>query len=83
MKALGTWVDRGVLKEDEEGIFRLLEVAEAKPTLKRGKSKVMDTALANMVVPPPTQQQQQAEQMRMYWKVSRPLVKTVPELINE
>lgn len=28
LKALITWVDLGVLKEDEENVFRLLEVAE-------------------------------------------------------
>lgn len=29
LKALATWVDLGVLKEDTENSFRLLEVAEA------------------------------------------------------
>jgi anaphase-promoting complex subunit 2 len=29
LKALLTWVDKGVLKEDSENVFRLLEVAEA------------------------------------------------------
>jgi anaphase-promoting complex subunit 2 len=28
LKALITWIDLGVLKEDEENTFRLLEVAE-------------------------------------------------------
>jgi anaphase-promoting complex subunit 2 len=28
LKALVTWVDMGVLKEDTEGSFRLLEIAE-------------------------------------------------------
>ena len=32
LKALLTWVDLGVLKEDEEGTFRLLEVAEEPST---------------------------------------------------
>jgi len=32
LKALLTWVDLGVLKEDQEGVFRLLEVAEEATT---------------------------------------------------
>lgn len=35
LKALSTWVDLGVLKEDSEDTFRLLEVAEeATPGIK-------------------------------------------------
>jgi hypothetical protein len=41
LKALVTWVDMGVLKEDTEGTFRLLEIAEeptpgAKTTSRQG-----------------------------------------------
>jgi anaphase-promoting complex subunit 2 len=40
LKALATWLDLGVLKEDTENSFRLLEVAEdptpgARPALSR------------------------------------------------
>ncbi|TFK66693.1 hypothetical protein BDN72DRAFT_771609 [Pluteus cervinus] len=72
LNALSTWVDLGVLKEDEEGVFRLLEVAEEKSALtKGGKARGTEAnpgAGGDGVLPPVTQQQQQAEQMRIYWK---------------
>ncbi|THV01862.1 hypothetical protein K435DRAFT_775875 [Dendrothele bispora CBS 962.96] len=65
LKALLTWVDKGVLKEDEPGTFRLLEIAEeASPT--RDSSRIVP---AQQEIPPVASlQQQQAEQMKIYWK---------------
>ncbi|KAF7986975.1 hypothetical protein HWV62_33 [Athelia sp. TMB] len=66
LKALETWVDLGVLKEDVENSFRLLEIAEeATPGARAGA--VRQVAAEE---PPPvvSVQQQQAEQMRVYWK---------------
>ncbi|KAG2066301.1 hypothetical protein BDR04DRAFT_1130046 [Suillus decipiens] len=58
VKALVTWVDMHVLKEDSEGVFRLLSVAEV-PTA---------GTEAGELPPVMSVQQQQAEQMKMYWK---------------
>jgi len=66
LNALLTWVDLGVLKEDTEGMFRLLEVAE-EPSA--GSSHHVRTAPAAIELPPVMNvQQQQAEQMKVYWK---------------
>ncbi|KAF8059585.1 hypothetical protein FPV67DRAFT_362380 [Lyophyllum atratum] len=66
LNALLTWVDLGVLKEDTEGTFRLLEVAE-EPSA--GSSHHVRTAPSAAEMPPVTSvQQQQAEQMKVYWK---------------
>ncbi|KII90894.1 hypothetical protein PLICRDRAFT_137424 [Plicaturopsis crispa FD-325 SS-3] len=63
LKALSTWVDLGVLKEDSEDTFRLLEVAEeATPGVKVPRPAVEEP------LPVSAAQQQQAEQMRVYWK---------------
>lgn len=83
LKALITWVDLGVLKEDTEDTFRLLEVAEETSTEPRERRASMFTlcvvgikALTPGLVPvtpevPPvaSAQQQQAEKMKVYWKV--------------
>ena len=75
LKALLAWVDRGVLREenDEDDVqrFRLLESA---PTdvgtvpvgMTTGGSRVALTEEQPAVL---TVQQQQAEQMKVYWKV--------------
>ncbi|KJA24366.1 hypothetical protein HYPSUDRAFT_38802 [Hypholoma sublateritium FD-334 SS-4] len=64
IKALSTWVDHGVLKEDPENTFILLERAE-----EGGVSRGYRPAPTAEEVPPlMTPQDQQAEQMRMYWK---------------
>ncbi|KAJ7274011.1 hypothetical protein C8J57DRAFT_1062796 [Mycena rebaudengoi] len=61
LKALLTWVDLGVLKEDEENVFRLLEVTE--------EAAPARSAPAAIEAPTVTAaQQQQADQMRLYWK---------------
>ncbi|KAL1740891.1 hypothetical protein HDZ31DRAFT_46560 [Schizophyllum fasciatum] len=65
LKALTTWVDLGVLKEDTENTFRLLEVAEEKTTTERETRTVI---AADEPAPISSVQHQQAEQMRVYWK---------------
>lgn len=83
LKALITWVDLGVLKEDTEDTFRLLEIAEepsAEPRERRAGMFMFLHALSYLLtlgivpvtpdVPPvASAQQQQAEKMRVYWKV--------------
>ncbi|KAG1843025.1 hypothetical protein DFJ58DRAFT_717883 [Suillus subalutaceus] len=66
VKALATWVDMHVLKEDSEGVFRLLSVAEG-PT-PGSRPQVPKPAEAGELPPVMSVQQQQAEQMKMYWK---------------
>ncbi|KAG6889653.1 hypothetical protein C0995_015769 [Termitomyces sp. Mi166 len=66
LNALLTWVDRGVLKEDTESTFRLLETAE-EPSA--GPSTFARPAPSAPELPPlQSVQQQQAEQMKVYWK---------------
>lgn len=66
VKALVTWVDMHVLKEDSEGVFRLLSVAEV-PTA-GSRPQAPKSAEAGELPPVMSVQQQQAEQMKMYWK---------------
>ncbi|KAG2364217.1 hypothetical protein BDR07DRAFT_1355274 [Suillus spraguei] len=65
VKALATWVDMHVLKEDSEGVFRLLSVAEV-PT--PGSRPQAPKPEAEELPPVMSVQQQQAEQMKVYWK---------------
>ena len=67
LKALTTWVELGVLKEDSPDHYRLLNTAEA--TGSTSKTKHVATAVEELP-PVVTLQQQQAEQMRVFWKVS-------------
>ncbi|KAF7305903.1 Anaphase-promoting complex subunit 2 [Mycena chlorophos] len=63
LKALITWIDLGVLKEDQENVFRLLELKE-----EPGPAPARSIAMA---VEEPTltaAEQQHMEQMRVYWK---------------
>ncbi|KAF7348133.1 Anaphase-promoting complex subunit 2 [Mycena sanguinolenta] len=62
LKALITWIDLGVLKEDEENTFRLLEVAEEAGPSSRTAPVVIEAPTVTAA------QQQQADQMRVYWK---------------
>ena len=71
LKALATWVELGVLKEDTPDCYRLLKVAEAAGTTSRAAKK-HTTAAVNDLPPVVTVQQQQAEQTRIYWKVGCP-----------
>ncbi len=75
LKALLAWVDRGVLREENDGAdmqcFRLLESA---PTDAGSVPVGMATAGSRMALTEEqpavlTVQQQQAEQMKVYWKV--------------
>ena len=84
IKALTTWVDLGVLKDEGGGLYRLLEVAEdgsatSSSVPRPGTLCVCgkydddtDCALVRVVEEVPavlTVEQQQAEQMKVYWKV--------------
>ncbi|KAI0045093.1 ubiquitin-protein ligase [Auriscalpium vulgare] len=64
VKALLTWVDLGVLKEEEGHTFRLLETADSSGGLRPSGSRTIIDEQPTVV----TVQQQQAEQMRVYWK---------------
>lgn len=66
VKALATWVDMHVLKEDSEGVFRLLSVTEG-PT-PGSRPQALKPAEAGELPPVMSVQQQQAEQMKIYWK---------------
>ncbi|KAF9564194.1 hypothetical protein CPC08DRAFT_734567 [Agrocybe pediades] len=63
IKALSTWVDHGVLKEDPEYTFNLLERAEEAGT-GGGVTRERESEQPTLSVA----QQQQADQMRVYWK---------------
>ncbi|KJA15706.1 hypothetical protein HYPSUDRAFT_48102, partial [Hypholoma sublateritium FD-334 SS-4] len=64
IKALSTWVDHGVLKEEPENTFILLERAEEGGVAREYRP----VPTAEEAPPLMTPQDQQAEQMRMYWK---------------
>lgn len=66
IKALATWVELGVLKEDAPDKYRLLKNAEA-PSASRAARQ--PAAAVEELPPVVTVQQQQAEQMRVFWKV--------------
>ncbi|KAF9005219.1 hypothetical protein BDQ17DRAFT_1354061 [Cyathus striatus] len=66
LRALLTWVDHGVLKEDEENMFRLLEIKEEAAI--REREHVRAAPVPDDVAPVASLQQQQAEKMRVYWK---------------
>ncbi|EIN12815.1 ubiquitin-protein ligase [Punctularia strigosozonata HHB-11173 SS5] len=69
LKALITWEDLGVLAEDGETTYRLLEVAEPAGSSRRfGRGASGPGKPAEEVAPVASVQQQQAEQMRVYWK---------------
>ncbi|PPQ77098.1 hypothetical protein CVT26_004515 [Gymnopilus dilepis] len=68
IKALFTWVDYGVIKQQSEDIFVLLERAEEDSL---GPERERDISRPAPVVEIPALsagQQQQTEQMRVYWK---------------
>ncbi|KAF7331519.1 Anaphase-promoting complex subunit 2 [Mycena kentingensis (nom. inval.)] len=65
LKALITWIDLGVLKEDEENVFRLLEVEEEGDDVGAGQARAARMAVDEPELNPAQQQQQ--EQVRLYW----------------
>ncbi|KAF8843343.1 hypothetical protein BDN67DRAFT_988510 [Paxillus ammoniavirescens] len=67
LKALATWVDMHVLKEDNENVFRLLSIAE-EPSSGTRTSAARPAAAEDELPPVMSIQQQQAEQMKVYWK---------------
>ena len=84
IKALTTWVDLGVLKDEGGNRYRLLEVAEDGSATSSGAPRPgtlrilgrfgygTDGASARVIEEVPavlTVEQQQAEQMKVYWKV--------------
>jgi len=64
LKSLITWVDLGVLKEENEDTFRLLEIAED-PTPGARETRSVLTAVNDSATT--AAQHQQAERMRLYW----------------
>ncbi|KAJ7214100.1 hypothetical protein GGX14DRAFT_618390 [Mycena pura] len=62
LRALITWIDLGVIKEDEVNTFRLLEVAEEAAPSSRIASVAVEEPMMSAA------QQQLADQMRLYWK---------------
>ena len=71
IKALTTWIELGVLKEDSVDHYRLLKTAEPLGTTGKAVGKQIAAAPAVEELPPVlTVQQQQAEQMKVFWKVS-------------
>jgi anaphase-promoting complex subunit 2 len=83
VKALNMWADKGVLVEEAEASYRLLEVAEANaraPIHRARECFVASDVFSERLIPcreatgdEPmsiiTVQQQQAEQMKIHWKV--------------
>ncbi|KIK83953.1 hypothetical protein PAXRUDRAFT_832015 [Paxillus rubicundulus Ve08.2h10] len=67
LKALATWVDMHVLKEDNESVFRLLSIAEESNSGTR-PSAPRSATVQDELPPVMSIQQQQAEQMKVYWK---------------
>ncbi|KIY51524.1 ubiquitin-protein ligase [Fistulina hepatica ATCC 64428] len=65
LRALATWIDLGVLKEDKENVFRLLERTEERDP--NARDPVPRPAVTTEQPPVMSVQQQQAEQMRVYW----------------
>ncbi|KAF9474205.1 hypothetical protein BDN70DRAFT_334409 [Pholiota conissans] len=65
IRALSTWVDRGVLKENPENTFILLEREETGGAPVRENRHIPIAEEATTLIPPPDHQ---AEQMRVYWK---------------
>ncbi|KAH7885407.1 hypothetical protein F5I97DRAFT_2033205 [Phlebopus sp. FC_14] len=67
LKALATWVDLRIIKEETGNVFRLLSVAEEPAA--GSKVHAQKLAVSEDDLPPVmSAQQQQAEQMKVYWK---------------
>ncbi|KIP08942.1 hypothetical protein PHLGIDRAFT_126668 [Phlebiopsis gigantea 11061_1 CR5-6] len=79
LKALTTWVELGVLKEDTPDRYRLLKVAEAANSNSKASGK-QPTAAVDELPPVQTVQQQQAEQMRVFWKFIEGMLKNLGQL---
>ncbi|TFK26875.1 ubiquitin-protein ligase [Coprinopsis marcescibilis] len=77
VKALATWVNMGVLKEAEENVFVLLEVAEEIDENAVVASSAPLPAAGQAMAPIQTSQQQQAEKMRVYWKFIEGMLKNL------
>lgn len=67
LKALLAWVDRGVLQEDKDDTFKLLEEVDAsqpEPHTRPSGTRTQNEEL----LPVLSVQQQQAEQMKVFWR---------------
>ncbi|KAF6754957.1 hypothetical protein DFP72DRAFT_898132 [Ephemerocybe angulata] len=64
VKALATWANMGVIKEQNENTFVLLEQAEDGAEMR----EMAPVVAAPSLPPVQTVQQQEAEQMRVHWK---------------
>jgi hypothetical protein len=85
LKALAIWVDKGVLRDAENGgAFVLLEQAEME-SAERKKSAAVRSAEAAVEEPAAINaaQQQQAEQMKMYWKVGVHIFPLISRMAHE
>ncbi|RDX42634.1 ubiquitin-protein ligase [Lentinus brumalis] len=65
LKAVLTWVDLGVLKEEDTGLYKLLEVAEEASSSSNPVARQAAMEDTSSVL---TVQQQEQEQMKVYWK---------------
>lgn len=76
VKALSTWANMGVVKEQEDGTFILLEHAEEDTGmmvdggLGGGGDSGAGGGGGGSLPPPPSAAQQQAAQMQVHWNVS-------------
>jgi len=78
VKALATWVELGVLKEDSPDHYRLLKMADEASTT---RTAARQPAVAVDELPPVvTVQQQQAEQMRVFWMFIEGMLKNLGQL---
>jgi len=68
LRALLTWVDMGVLKQDGEDVYRLMEVAEDGPSPGQRPAPARPAQVMEEAPAVQTVQQQQAEQMKVFWK---------------
>ncbi|GJJ13406.1 hypothetical protein Clacol_007660 [Clathrus columnatus] len=77
VKALNVWVDKGVLTEESEAQYRLLEVSQgsSREPVSRTNPKEEEENIGLVTV-----QQQQAEQMRVHWKFIQGMLTNVGSL---
>ncbi|KAI0801938.1 hypothetical protein BC629DRAFT_1284384 [Irpex lacteus] len=78
IKALGTWIELGVIKQDETNKFRLLHVAEAAAGPKSAQRP--QAMVVEEDVPLIAAQQQQAEQMKVFWKFIEGMLRNLGSL---
>lgn len=77
IRALGTWLDHGVVKDEGQETFRLLNVSDAANGTSQPASR---PAIVDEPPPIMTVQQQQAEQMQVFWKFIEGMLKNLGTL---